>query len=550
MDLLNTFWTFIGTETGERTVNVILAVLGAFAAVALWAFGVFGKMWGALFGKSDPNDDASATNLTRDHAKSGIAEAGTKGVAIGQVYGDQTINQGAPNDHTVLSLDDFRAHLKKEREAVQSELAKAHASEKELLTDRIAELARQLSDPKAALVEAEKRNSGLTSLLDREANDIGADRLRDAQFALRHFDYSKADDIFAEIEARAELEVQRAARAAFGRGEVAEQDVRWAQAASHYARAAQLDPQFETLKKASEFAERSGDYSAAVVHSAALLALVQGEGDSERHSAALNAHALNIGQLGRYDEAEQLFLRALAIDDATIGKFHSDYSAHLNNLALVVKAQERYEQAEKLFLQALEIDRATVGKNNPAYATSLNNLALVVQAQGRLKNAEKLFLEVLKIDRKTIGEDHPDHALHLNNLAKMLESQGRLKEAEALFRKALKIDRATIGTGHPNYALHLDSLALVVKAQGRHKEAEELFLEALEIGRTTIGEGHPDFAVNLNHLAVVTQAQGRHEEAEGLYRQALEVFQARLPEDHPNIEIVRNSLANLRGKKG
>ena len=38
------------------------------------------------------------------------------------------------------------------------------------------------------------------------------------------------------------MEVAEAARAAFGRGEIAEEEVRWNDAADHYARAARLDP--------------------------------------------------------------------------------------------------------------------------------------------------------------------------------------------------------------------------------------------------------------------------------------------------------------------
>ena len=87
----------------------------------------------------------------------------------------------------------------------------------------------------------------LEALLERSGNDIGGDRIAQAKAALEKGDYSIADDIFAEIEARNTLAVQETARAAFGRGEIAEEQVRWADAATHYTRAADLDPTFDHI---------------------------------------------------------------------------------------------------------------------------------------------------------------------------------------------------------------------------------------------------------------------------------------------------------------
>ncbi|WP_272005687.1 tetratricopeptide repeat protein [Roseovarius sp. ZX-A-9] len=443
---------------------------------------------------------------------------------------------------TVTEFIRIRRELKSE---LVTELAQASQGEKQQLRARIAELESQIADPEPALAEAKKRITELEALLERSGNEIGGDRLTEARNALEQGDYSIADDLFAEIEARREMEVQEAARAAYGRGEIAEAEVRWADAAAHYARAARLHPEFDSLYNAVDFSQLAGEYQRAERMAEDLVALARQNADDVALSRALDRQATILWRLERNSEAEPIYREALGIDRSTIGEEHPNYATRLNNLALVVAAQDRNEEAEELYREALKIIRATIGAGHPAYATHLNNLALVVQAQGRHAEAEGLYREVLEIDRATIGEGHPGYATDLNNLAYAVQAQGCHAEAEGLYREALEIDRATIGTGHPDYATHLNNLALVVAAQGRHAEAEGLYREALKIDLATIGEGHPGYATDLNNLAGAVQAQGRHAEAEGLYCEALEIAERTLGPDHPKTITCRENLDHL-----
>src|SRR6056297_1525790 len=162
----------------------------------------------------------------------------------------ETIDQIKPpqaKDGPALTVAEF-IRLRRELKAdLEAELGEAAEAEKSQLRARIAELEKQIANPDAALAEAQKRIADLEALLDREANQIGADRIAEAKAALEQGDYSLADDIFAEIEAKNELAVQETARAAYGRGEVAEAEVRWGDAYRHYANAARLDPSFGNL---------------------------------------------------------------------------------------------------------------------------------------------------------------------------------------------------------------------------------------------------------------------------------------------------------------
>jgi hypothetical protein len=66
------------------------------------------------------------------------------------------------------------------------------------------------------------------------------ERLTAAADAMRRFDFTIADAIFAEAEALEGDALKRAADAAYARGLIAEQDARMTDAAAHFARASQL----------------------------------------------------------------------------------------------------------------------------------------------------------------------------------------------------------------------------------------------------------------------------------------------------------------------
>ena len=444
-----------------------------------------------------------------------------------------------------LTIAEFIEIRRQMRANLLEELKIADPSEAVILRARVDELERQIADPDPALAAALEENARLKARLTREGNLIGADRLRAASAAVDRLDYRLADDIFAEIEERQKIEVQIAARAAFGRGEIAEAEVRWHDAATHYARAASLDSKAETLRKAAHFAQLAGEYARAERLAADYLALARAGDDPKTLSLALDGCASVAWLLGRHEEAEGMFCEALAIVHALLGEGHPDYGARLNNLGNVVQAQGRHAEAERLFRQGLEIGRATLGERHPDYATRLNNLGNVVQAQGRHTEAEELFRQALEIGRATIGERHPDYAIRLNNLGSVVLAQGRHAEAEELFREALEIGRATMGEKHPDYAIRLNNLGSVVRSQGRLAEAEGLYRKSLEIGRATIGAGHPDYARCLLNLGAVLAEMKRFDEASEMLNDSLTILRATLPPDHPNIAQVEQSLANL-----
>lgn len=322
-----------------------------------------------------------------------------------------------------LTLDQHLAILDKREEQLIQRLAAVHEDEKTILRKQLEELQSQRAYPEKSLAEARQRIADLETRLEREGNDIGGDRIAEARAALEQGDYSIADDIFAEIEARQDIEVQRAARAAYGRGEVAEAEIRWADAAAHYDKAARLHPSFGNLLKAREFAWRSGDYPAALHHGEDLVALARAQASRGHLAVALNEHAITLVAAGRFAEAEPLFREALEIHRQTLGARHPKTAAHLNNLAGLLQDTGRFAEAEPLYREALEIDREALGERHPDQAISLVNLGSLLVQRGEVSEAHAMLKLALEIFRATLPDDHPYIAETLAHLAGLPEQE-------------------------------------------------------------------------------------------------------------------------------
>ena len=263
----------------------------------------------------------------------------------------------------------------------------------------------------------------------------------------------------------------------------------------------------------------------------------------------LDAHATMLWKMGRYDEAEPLYRRALAIGEKALGPNHPDVAKSLNNLALLLQAQGNYRDAEPLYRRALAIDEKALDPNHPNVASHLNNLALLLKAQGNYRDAEPLYRRAIAIGEKTLGPNHPNVAKSLNNLAFLLKKQGNYRDAEPLFRRALAIGEKTLGQNHPEIATLLNNLAGLLETQGNYRDAEPLYRRALAIWEKALGPNHPDVASGLNNLAFLLHNQGNYHDAEPLYRRALAILEKSLGPKHPNTISCTNNLNALLEKK-
>jgi tetratricopeptide (TPR) repeat protein len=229
----------------------------------------------------------------------------------------------------------------------------------------------------------------------------------------------------------------------------------------------------------------------------------------------------------------------------------------LNNLGLLYYAQGRYQEAEPLYRRALALREKVLGPDHPDVATSLNNLAGLYDTQGRYKEAEPLYRRALALWEKVLGPEHPDVATALNNLGLLYYAQGRYPEAEPLYRRALALREKVLGPEHPDTARNLFHLAWLLRDKGDHPESARFYhrlvdtwSEIQEQGGLITPEILHMMGASQNNLAFHTEVPAKNwPAAEEHYRQAQELFrQAGQPLEAANVEINLQILFHLSGQ--
>ena len=94
---------------------------------------------------------------------------------------------------------------------------------------------------------------------------------------------------------------------------------------------ARLNPTFDTLPKAREYAWRAGDMQPANLSGEHLLSWAKPNGSQEQLAAALNEDALNLNAPGRLPEAEALYAKALPIARDKPGDNHPTSQTRARN---------------------------------------------------------------------------------------------------------------------------------------------------------------------------------------------------------------------------
>ena len=140
-------------------------------------------------------------------------------------------------------------------------------------------------------------------------------------------------------------------------------------------------------------------------------------------------------RLGNASEAEKMLKAALDVAEK-FGSKDPRLAVSLNNLARLYLSQRRYEEAEDLCSRALAIAEGERGPGHPDVAVSLNNLAAVYREQGRYDQAEPLYKEALAIWDKAGVASPLGLATTLENYATLLRKMSRHAEADAMENRA------------------------------------------------------------------------------------------------------------------
>jgi tetratricopeptide (TPR) repeat protein len=274
------------------------------------------------------------------------------------------------------------------------------------------------------------------------------------------------------------------------------------------------------------------------------------QGAAEDVASAANSAGRFLGARGRYQEAEQMFRKILAVRERVLGDAHPDSLATQNEIAWMLGKQGRSEEAEELYRQVLPMRRKVLGDTHPDTLATRRAAAWMLAERGGFEEAEKQYRQVLEVSERVLGRTHPATLDTRSAVAWMLAERGRFEEAEELYRQVLAARERVLGDAHPETLATRNAVAWMLEEQNRYNEAEDLYRQVLAVRERVLGDAHPDTLTTRNAVARMLGEQSRYEEAEQLYRQVLEVSERVRGDTHPDTLVTRYGIGRMLEEQG
>lgn len=172
--------------------------------------------------------------------------------------------------------------------------------------------------------------------------------------------------------------------------------------------------------------------------------------------------------------ARPLFERALSLRRSLLGEDHPDILESASNLAVNLSELGQYEQARQLEDDTLTRRRRVLGEDHPSTPVSASNLAYDLHQLGHYEQARQLQQDTLTRKRRVLGEDHPSTLASAGNLALDLRALGHHEQARQLQQDTLTRRRRVLGEDHPRTLASASNLVADLRALGRDDEANQL----------------------------------------------------------------------------
>ncbi|HUE69717.1 MAG TPA: tetratricopeptide repeat protein [Pirellulaceae bacterium] len=350
---------------------------------------------------------------------------------------------------------------------------------------------------------------------------------------------------------------------------------------------------FDQLRLAAQYAEAEKIAIAQKAHF---------EQNAPHELPSIATWARNLGNLyldqGRYDEAEPLFKKALALAEEHAKIWPPeiyDLTRYQVDLADLYLERSRYDLAEPLVLGALkyrqkgqlvdpevqvqsllraagilrsqgmedlarEAEKYATNRpgdekvrreiNTAAVAQSLDQHGRLLMETGKYADAEKSFLESLELREDLWGPLQRDVAWSMDQLGQLYLVMGQYSKAEARLKKGVSIREEVLGKDKTDTAAALVNLGAFYARLGRAADADITLLRAIDIYAQRSWLGHPDAAQAQFVLGSLYAQRGRFAEADKLHRRALAVRQKVFAAQHKSLAQSFNAIARLLVQHG
>jgi len=274
----------------------------------------------------------------------------------------------------------------------------------------------------------------------------------------------------------------------------------------------------------------------------------RGDGYVQATAAANLGSALK--KLGRYSEAEPMYLEALERALAVGGEDNSRVAGIRTGLGILYSDVARHEEGIRELEAALRTYELALGANSADSGRALINLGGALTEVGRLDEAAAHLARAVEIYERVYGPDDPVVADPLAQQATLASAREEYELSARLCSRVLDLRLKQLGADHPDTARARNNLAVQQTFLGDFAGAAEQFAGVVTSWERALGPDHPDLSTPYSNLACAQYQMGQWEPACENFAHALALREKALPSrDDPDTKsdaiLLARSLDNL-----
>ena len=231
--------------------------------------------------------------------------------------------------------------------------------------------------------------------------------------------------------------------------------------------------------------------------------------------------------IGNYDNAYLLFLRALEIDEKASGADSIIVSSDYYNLADVSFNMYQFSQALSYLRKSLTIRKKYYSSDDIEIIVLVKLFAGIYVKLNKPDRAEKLYLWAADKFERNSETDVLQLSTHYSDMASFFRERGYpgdYEKAEQYYQKAETGMKQIYGNKpHPEMAAVYDAYALLYDNMGKYDKALSLFEQALSVKEKTLEREHPDMVQSFVNIGLIYYELTEYDKALDYLFQATEI---------------------------
>ncbi|MFB7918433.1 tetratricopeptide repeat protein [Streptomyces sp. NPDC056061] len=232
-----------------------------------------------------------------------------------------------------------------------------------------------------------------------------------------------------------------------------------------------------------------------------------------RHGAGLD-----LGRLGRWEEAGEVHREVAAERERVLGPDHPDTLASRYEVGFSLARTGRHQDALREFGRVARGREDVLGADHPDTLAARQETAYVLGQLGRHAEAHQVYAAVLASRERSMGPDHPDTLRCRHNLAVNLSRLGRPEDSCRVAREVASTRARVLGADHPDTLATRYEVGYALGRLGRWTEALRTYQEVVRGRVRSLGPDHPDTLAARYEVGIGLGRLGRSAEALELYR--------------------------------